>query len=133
MKLNRRQIKLIAKQIHKKLTSKPVVLTPEQKSMVKDFVMSYSYLEKEAKKLEAKQEVLRNNLKKEVGALHLISDWRATKEKDVLEYVKDSITKEVSLDAIEDTIELSAIFSNEKDLNKFIEDMTKKFMDKNAE
>ncbi len=122
MKLNNKQIKVLAEQVLEKISENVPEYTKAQEKLVDTFIKKEAELTEKIDKLCDTRTLLRKEIQTSLGC----------KSKYFYKYDKEELLKSInrnlpSLAQIEDKIVLEAMFESKEDMKSFIDKLVKEF------
>lgn len=134
MKINKQQAELLAKEVIKKLEEKKKIIPSEERKEIEAFLKKYNSLNNKYKKLNQllnnlsseKSQFTKEFFNKKQSNSYYLYDNELTVEKIYSLYSNEKLF----LSDIRDKILLESMFTEEKDLQKFIDDLVQKFSKK---
>lgn len=134
MKINKQQAELLAKEVIKKLEEKKKIIPSEERKEIEAFLKKYNSLNNKYKKLNQllnnlsseKSQFTKEFFNKKQSNRYYLDNNELTVEKIYSLYSNEKLF----LSDIRDKILLESMFTEEKDLQKFIDDLVQKFSKK---
>jgi len=134
MKINKQQAELLAKEVIKQLEEKKKIIPSEERKEIEAFLKKYNSLNNKYKKLNQllnnlsseKSQFTKEFFNKKQSNRYYLYDNELTVEKIYSLYSNEKLF----LSDIRDKILLESMFTEEKDLQKFIDDLVQKFSKK---
>lgn len=134
MKINKQQAELLAKAVIKKLEEKKKIIPSEERKEIEAFLKKYNSLNNKYKKLNQllnnlsseKSQFTKEFFNKKQSNRYYLDNNELTVEKIYSLYSNEKLF----LSDIRDKILLESMFTEEKDFQKFIDDLVQKFSKK---
>lgn len=134
MKINKQQAELLAKEVIKQLEEKKKIIPSEERKEIEAFLKKYNSLNNKYKKLNQllnnlsseKSQFTKEFFNKKQSNRYYLYDNELTVEKIYSLYSNEKLF----LSDIRDKILLESMFTEEKDFQKFIDDLVQKFSKK---